>query len=477
MNREDLASDGLAAAAYMTPSEYLSLPYNHFGGFEQCLDRARRGEPNYRIQPDPALWTRINNAIIADGLMPIADYAGLVIRPGYGAGTIWNRDVALWDLVELSRVGAETNPSLFLEQFAQRLRESGPERLSLLAKAFIKLVGPPLGADRAAAILMNRGCSEASFFYFRAWLIAQGRRVFDRAAHSVDCLAKVVPSLASPGSYLFRAFADLWGSVANEMGCVLPEMQCEPTKWPRSHAMYKWPEDRIKSTVPKLWRRYQKLRESEPHLELPEVPGSTEDRPQIDAPVVFLTPPPQPMPRDKNTPVVPLGDVWTLIRDERVRHAETDDFLEAVRKRIVNAGPKGLRPFLSHIDKCLRKANTWKLWGAAYLANDGCSDDGFLYFRAWLVTQGKDVFEQVCKDPDSLADVPAAFDEDTERECEDLLDLVDAAAAELGVDPPEPSESAREYSPAGKQPDFDDDATMSKRYPKLFAMVRGGGKR
>jgi hypothetical protein len=237
-----------------------------------------------------------------------------------------------------------------------------------------------------------------------------------------------------------------------------------------------WTAERFKVQVPKLWRRYQKRRESEPHLELPEVPGSTEDRPQIDAPVVFLTPPPPPMPRDKNTPVVPLGDVWTLIRDERVRHAETDDFLEAVRRRIVNAGPKGLRPVLSHIDKSLRKANTWKLWGAAYLANDGCSDDGFLYFRAWLITQGKDIFEQVCKDPDSLADVPAAFDDDTERECEDLLDLVDAAAAELGVDPPEPSESAREDPPAGNQPDFDDDAAMSKRYPKLFAMVRGGGK-
>jgi len=476
MNREELVCDGLAAAAYMTPSEYLSLPYNHFGGFERCLDRARRGEPNYRIHPDPALWARINNAIIADGLMPIAEYAGPVIRPGYGTGTIWNRDVALWDLVELSRVGAETNPSLFLEQFAQRLRESGPERLPLLAKAFLRRVGPAFEHNHSAAVLINRGCTHESYFYFRAWLIAQGKRVFDRAAYSRDTLAKVVPVLASPGSYLFRGFVDIWSRVAKDLGCPAPHMQLPEYPGYRSRMADVWTAERFKVQVPKLWRRYQKRRESEPHLELPEVPGSTEDRPQIDAPVVFLTPPPPPMPRDKNTPVVPLGDVWTLIRDERVRHAETDDFLEAVRRRIVNAGPKGLRPVLSHIDKSLRKANTWKLWGAAYLANDGCSDDGFLYFRAWLITQGKDIFEQVCKDPDSLAHVPGAFEDGNERECEDLLDLVDAAAAELGVDPPEPSESARENPPAGKQPNFDDDATMSKRYPKLFAMVRGGGK-
>jgi hypothetical protein len=28
-------------------------------------------------------------------------------------------------------------------------------------------------------------------------------------------------------------------------------------------------------------------------------------------------------------------------------------------------------------------------WGAAYLANGGCSDDGFDYFRGWLIGQGR----------------------------------------------------------------------------------------
>ena len=33
----------------------------------------------------------------------------------------------------------------------------------------------------------------------------------------------------------------------------------------------------------------------------------------------------------------------------------------------------------------------WDLWGAAYLANGGCSDDGFDYFRGWLIGQGRKV--------------------------------------------------------------------------------------
>ncbi|GAA1585730.1 hypothetical protein GCM10009678_80400 [Actinomadura kijaniata] len=46
------------------------------------------------------------------------------------------------------------------------------------------------------------------------------------------------------------------------------------------------------------------------------------------------------------------------------------------------------------------------LWGAAYLINGGASDDGFDYFRGWLVSQGRAVYEAALADPDSLAAVP-----------------------------------------------------------------------
>ena len=47
------------------------------------------------------------------------------------------------------------------------------------------------------------------------------------------------------------------------------------------------------------------------------------------------------------------------------------------------------------------------LWGAAYLINGGASDDGFEYFRGWLMTQGRAVFARAVADPDSLAELPA----------------------------------------------------------------------
>lgn len=35
------------------------------------------------------------------------------------------------------------------------------------------------------------------------------------------------------------------------------------------------------------------------------------------------------------------------------------------------------------------------LWAAAYVINGGCSDDGFDYFRGWLIVQGHEVYERV----------------------------------------------------------------------------------
>ena len=46
-----------------------------------------------------------------------------------------------------------------------------------------------------------------------------------------------------------------------------------------------------------------------------------------------------------------------------------------------------------------------KLWAAAYVINGGCSDDGFEYFRGWLISQGENVFLRALENPDSLADI------------------------------------------------------------------------
>ena len=46
-----------------------------------------------------------------------------------------------------------------------------------------------------------------------------------------------------------------------------------------------------------------------------------------------------------------------------------------------------------------------ELWAVAYVVLGGCSDDGFDYFRFWLIVQGQKVFSNALENADTLCDV------------------------------------------------------------------------
>ncbi|SFF01514.1 Protein of unknown function [Actinacidiphila alni] len=115
------------------------------------------------------------------------------------------------------------------------------------------------------------------------------------------------------------------------------------------------------------------------------------------------------------------------------------------------------------------------LWAAAYTINGGCSDDGFDYFRGWLIAQGRDVFERVTADPDTLADLPAvraAAAEWEELDCEAVLGIVwNAHLRATGEQLPAKSFTIR-YPVLDPDWgfDFDDRAEMARRLPRLTAL-------
>ena len=43
----------------------------------------------------------------------------------------------------------------------------------------------------------------------------------------------------------------------------------------------------------------------------------------------------------------------------------------------------------------LAEAYRWDIWAIAFIINGGCSDDGFEYFRGWLVRKAKN-FSKLC---------------------------------------------------------------------------------
>ncbi|GAA4903378.1 hypothetical protein GCM10023333_41960 [Ferrimonas pelagia] len=50
-------------------------------------------------------------------------------------------------------------------------------------------------------------------------------------------------------------------------------------------------------------------------------------------------------------------------------------------------------------------AYTWRLWGAAYLLCDGCSEEEFANFRASLISCGPALYQAALDDPNVLSEV------------------------------------------------------------------------
>jgi hypothetical protein len=93
---------------------------------------------------------------------------------------------------------------------------------------------------------------------------------------------------------------------------------------------------------------------------------------------------------------------WEIIEQSR---ADSQDEQEAkLRSILKKLDISEVFAFDQIFDAMRFKAYTWDLWGAAYIINGGCSDDGFEYFRCALIAAGKERFEAALLDAESLAD-------------------------------------------------------------------------
>ena len=153
-------------------------------------------------------------------------------------------------------------------------------------------------------------------------------------------------------------------------------------------------------------------------------------------------------------------EFWQVIED-----AEGDE--DALERLLTGRSSEELREFDRIYRRQLARAYRWDLWGVGYLMNGGMSDDSFDYFCDWLIGRGRDVFERVLAEPDSLADVTTPGDE---LENEGLRYAVQKAhetthGSEL------PYEDAVEFpeEPAGEEWDEDDLDALEARFPRTAA--------
>ncbi|MCE2030022.1 DUF4240 domain-containing protein [Sessilibacter corallicola] len=133
---------------------------------------------------------------------------------------------------------------------------------------------------------------------------------------------------------------------------------------------------------------------------------------------------------------------------------------ESLKQVLNKLSPVDIESFNVEYRQKLVETYRWDLWGAAYLINGGCSDDGFDYFRDFLISEGEQVYKQALENPDSLAEL----EYEDEIELEDFRYAIDDAYTEkTGASLPQPNLQQPD-NPAGESWDEDE---LPQLFPKL----------
>lgn len=173
-----------------------------------------------------------------------------------------------------------------------------------------------------------------------------------------------------------------------------------------------------------------------------------------------------------------VAEFWNVVAKARESAADPSDAEDVAEQtlRLLTALPADRIAELAQPLWDLRaQSYGWDLWQAACLINGGCSDDGFEYFRGWLLTQGRAVFERAVADPDTLADLPVVqrvAADGGDLECESMYGVVWDAYATVAAGRQPPAVTGR-YPLLGQGWDFEDAVEVRRRLPRLAALFAG----
>ena len=156
---------------------------------------------------------------------------------------------------------------------------------------------------------------------------------------------------------------------------------------------------------------------------------------------------------------------WRLIEEAKDESGGDGDEQAARLQAKLEALPADEIIAFKHIqDELMDRSYRNELWATAYIINGGCSDDGFDYFRGWLIGQGERVFHDTLRDPEGTL-LTAAGEGEGETENESILSAAhEAYGARTGQEMP--FWMRRQQELAGEPWD---EETVDQLFPRLAA--------
>jgi uncharacterized protein DUF4240 len=193
----------------------------------------------------------------------------------------------------------------------------------------------------------------------------------------------------------------------------------------------------------------------------------------VPAPVPAPAAAPAPAaPKVDNTAPGGLDDAafWRLIAETRSAAGnDTGRQSELLKDRLTKLSPASIVEFARIRHRLDARAYTWNLWGAAYMIEDGCSDDCFRDFRGYVISLGRGPYESALGNPDSLASVAQDAEAGDWENADNAAP--DAYSSVTGNDFPL-DDSDLSGRPRGTPFNENSRAALARRYPRLAARFR-----
>ena len=124
---------------------------------------------------------------------------------------------------------------------------------------------------------------------------------------------------------------------------------------------------------------------------------------------------------------------WKIVFAALKKSPDQDKQEQTLVSQLQKLSPNEMVGFKLRTDKLLYDIYNSEMWCAGYIINGGCSDDGFEYFRCWVISRGKEVYYNAKSTPDTL--INQLSDEIEDYEFESFLYVAnDAFKAKTGKD-------------------------------------------
>jgi hypothetical protein len=94
---------------------------------------------------------------------------------------------------------------------------------------------------------------------------------------------------------------------------------------------------------------------------------------------------------------------WTLIEEVRQAEQGTLSQADALVEKLQRFRPGQIVAFERILQRRIAEAYREDIWAVAYIIQNGCSDDGFLYFIGWLLSQGREFYRSFLQNPEETA--------------------------------------------------------------------------